>query len=164
MDMIVVVCGDQVSPPIIYSPDERRKGITADMLYKAIQDVLAQAAGALDRYPLYLVYDRATIHNDAKVLEAFNDWGCQELKEVIKLPTQSAKRLSPLDNSLFHDWKERCRKRGILTKENIQQIMADEWNAIAPERIKAHYHHCGLFRSTHPYFDCPDAEAHEHES
>ena len=50
------------------------------MLLDYIRNFLAQAAGALDVYPLYMVVDRASIHNAEKILEVFHDWGCQELK------------------------------------------------------------------------------------
>ena len=78
------------------------------MLITSIQTLLAQAVGALDRYPMYLVLDTASCHNEQKILEAFHvhDNGCQELIEVWKMPTEAAKRMSPVDNALFHDWKE----------------------------------------------------------
>jgi hypothetical protein len=85
-DMIACCSGDRVLPPIIYSPTERGAGITQDMLLDYIRDLLAQAAGALDIYPLVIVVDRASIHNEEKIRETFHDWGCQELTEVIKMP------------------------------------------------------------------------------
>ena len=98
-DMIACCSGKTVLPPVIFSPKERAKGIDTAMLLSHIRDLLAQAAGALDQYPLILVLDRATIHNEEKIMQEFHDWGCQELTEVIKMPPASAKRLSPLDNS-----------------------------------------------------------------
>jgi hypothetical protein len=47
---------------MIYTPNERTsmnvKGINKKMLIKYIQDILAQAVGATDLYPIYLVIDR----------------------------------------------------------------------------------------------------------
>lgn len=63
-----------------------QRGITQHMLVEYIRNILAQAAGALDTYPLILVVDRATIHNEQKMIEEFHDWGCQELVEVLKMP------------------------------------------------------------------------------
>lgn len=161
-DMIACIAGDQVLPPIIYSPNERERGINARMLIDHINNLLAQACGALDRYPLYLLMDRSTIHNTENILQAFHDWGCQELAEVVLIPTQSAKRLSPLDNSLFHDWKEKVRASAPLQDGNIKGIMAAEWEQMAEPRIKQHYKHCGLIRGTDPYFDCPEPASHQH--
>jgi len=76
-DMIAACTHMELFPPTIFSPEERAalgvKGITQKMFIKYIQDVLAQACGALDRYPLYLVLDKASIHNEQKILEAFHD-------------------------------------------------------------------------------------------
>jgi hypothetical protein len=166
-DMIACCTGKEVLPPIIYSPTERGdinvKGINTKMLIKYIQDILAQACDALDRYPLYLVLDRSTIHNEENILEAFHDHGCQDLKEIRKMPTQAAKRMSPQDSSLFHEWKDRVRKHAPLTKQNITQVMADEWNNLPIKHLATYDKHCGLTTLKDPYFDCPQPLTHQHK-
>ena len=161
-DMLACCSGETVLPPVIYSPKERTKGIDTAMLIKHIRDLLAQAAGALDQYPLILVLDRATIHNEEKMIQEFHDWGCQELRQIIKMPPASAKRLSPLDNSLFNLWRQRVLVSGPLTKSNIKQRMSDAWNTITSVDLHAQYKHCGLLRHQDVYFDCPDPVAHQH--
>jgi hypothetical protein len=160
--MIASCSGKSVLPPVIYSPKERQKGIDTNMLLEHIRQLLAQAAGALDQYPLLLVVDRATIHNEEKILQEFHDWGCQELTEVMKMPPAAAKRLSPLDNSLFNLWRQRVLAGGPLTKSNIQQRMSDAWNSISADELLAQYRNCGLMRGQDVYFDCPDPKAHGH--
>jgi hypothetical protein len=161
-DMIACCSGKTTLPPIIYSPKERQKGIDTAMLLQHIRQVLAQAAGALDTYPLYLVLDRASIHNEDKIMQEFHDWGCQDLAEIIKLPPASAKRLSPLDNSLFNLWRQRVLAGASLTKRNIKQKMSDSWNTITAKELHAQYKHCGLLRHQDVYFDCPDILSHRH--
>src|SRR5687768_8234762 len=129
-------------PAVIYSPKERRKGIDTAMLLSHIRDLLAQAAGALDQYPLLLVLDLASIHNEEKIMQEFHDWGCQELTEVIKMPPAAAKRLSPLDNPLFNLWRQRVLAAGSLTKSNIKQLMGDAWNSITSAELLAQYRNC----------------------
>jgi transposase len=124
-DMIACCTSREVMPPMVYSPSERGKGVDTDMLLQYIRNLLAQSAGALDRYPLFLLLDKSTIHNEAKIIETFHDWGCQELVEVIKMPTAAAKRLSPLDNSLFNVWRQRVLRGSPLTRSNIKQRMSD---------------------------------------
>ena len=99
------------------------------MISTSVRNLLTQSAGALDRYPLFLLLE--TIHNEDKIIEAFHDWGCQELVEIIKMPTAAAKRLSPLDNSLFNLWRQRTLHGPPLTRSNIKQRMNDAWNSIA---------------------------------
>jgi hypothetical protein len=161
-DMIACCSGKSVLPPIIYAPKERQKGVNTAMLLSHIRDLLAQAAGALDQYPLLLVLDRATIHNEEQIMQEFHDWGCQELVEVIKMPTAAAKRLSPLDNSLFNLWRQRVLDGPPLTKHSIKQRMSDAWNSIQESDIQPQYRNCGLMRHQNVYFDCPDPAAHKH--
>lgn len=163
-DMIACCSGTTVLPPIIYSLTERGKGVTAEMLLSYIRNLLAQAAGALDTYPLVLVCDRAPIHSPPRMLQEFHDWGCQEMKEVLLMPPAAAKRMSPLDNSLFNVWRTRVLDGGPLTKANIVQRMNDAWNSLTTEDIQAQYRHAGLMRHLHPYFDCPNPTAHRHGS
>jgi hypothetical protein len=165
-DMIACCSGAQVFPPVIYTPKERSdagvRGINTKMLIIYIQTVLAQACGALDLYPLYLVLDRSRIHNEKEIIDAFHDNGCQELIQVLKMPTQAAKRMSPLDNSLFAEWKNRCRNREKITMKNIEQIMNDEWNNITSEHLYSYYRKCRLTRSADVYSDCPLPSVHKH--
>ena len=161
-DMIACCSGTTTLPPIIYSPSERDKGVTRAMLLSYIRDLLAQSAGALDVYPLVLLVDKAPIHTEAEMLQEFHDWGCQELQEVIRIPSASAKRLSPLDNSLFNVWRHRVLADGPLTLRNIQRRMSAAWESITKADIQAQYRHCGLIRGTDVYFDCPNPSAHKH--
>jgi DDE superfamily endonuclease len=167
-DMVACCTHMEVFPSTFFGPDKRAalgvRGITQKMFIKYIQDILAQACGSLDRYPLYLVLDKASIHKEEKILEAFHDNGCQELVEVWKMPTKAGKRMSPLDNALFHHWKERIRGLGKVSKVNAIQRMSDEWNNLPSTLLRSQYRHCGLVRWELPYFDCPQPSVHKHSS
>ena len=164
-DMIACCNGERVLPPVIFTPKDRVsqgvKGITKQMLERAVDSILAQAVGGLDVYPVMLVMDKASIHNQ-DIIQVFHDRGCQDLQEVLFMPTQSPKRLSPLDNSLFHIWKERVRKHAPLTEDNVVQVMSNEWNNISNQYIQSQYRKCGLVGYTNPYFDCPAPVSHRH--
>jgi len=163
-DMIAACTGKEVLMPSIYAPTERGAGITTAILIRFIDNLLAQQLRALDRYPLILLLDRASIHNEEKIMEALHIRGCGEVTSIIKLPPASAKRLSPLDNSLFNLWRQRVLAEGPLTKRNIQQRMSDAWNTFTPAELIAQYRHCGLLRRQDVYFDCPDPASHRHIS
>jgi hypothetical protein len=166
-DMIACVNGEKAFAPCIYSPKERSdagvKGINMEMLCDYILSTLGQETWALDRAPLTLVVDRARIHNEERMMEAFNERG-GHVMQLLKMPSTAAKRLSPLDNALFHDWKEAIRRRGPMTLRNIEQVMSDEWNNISSEKIAAHYKHCCLTGYTNVYTDCPDPASHRHHN
>jgi hypothetical protein len=165
-DMIACTVGDRLLLPKIYSPQERSdagvKGINGAMLLQFIDDTLAQAVEGLDRYPLTLVLDRAPIHTNLDAIrQAFHDRGSQSIANILLMPPNAAKRLSPLDNSIFHDWKEEVRKHCPATATNIQQLMNDALERITPA---PHYKHCGLMRDRDVYFDCPAPALHRHSS
>jgi len=163
-DMIACCAGDRVLVPKIFTPSERKgadvKGINGPMLKQFINDILAQAVEGLDRYPLTLVLDKASIHkNTDALLQEFRDRGSESIKEIVLMPANAAKRVSPLDNALFHDWKEACRIKCPVTHLTIQRVMSDAWNRLDPNH---HYRHCGLTGRKDPYFDCPDPAGHRH--
>jgi hypothetical protein len=163
-DMIASCSGKEQLLPIIYAPKERGAGITLNMLVRFIDDLFAQQLRALDRYPLTLVLDAASIHNEEKIMEALKDRGCGEVTRIIKMPAHSAKRLSPLDNALLHDWKEAVREMGQLKAATIKQHMSQAWELLPARFLRAHYRHCGLMRGQDVYFDCPEPDAHKHSS
>ena len=140
------------------------KGIRKWILLQYIDNILAEAVGAVDLFPLSLVMGRSSVHNTDEILQAFHDRGCQDMQTVYLMPAYSAKRLSPLDNSLFHQWKCAVRKHSRITQSNIVQIMSDEWNNITWSSLMAHFRHFGLIYSKDPYFDCPDPVAHQHHA
>lgn len=164
-DMIACVNRDKTFAPCIYTPSERKqenvRGVNMVMLQDYILNTLGQETAAMDNPPLTLVVDRASIHQEEKILEAFRERG-GHVTEIMKMPTNAAKRMSPLDNALFHDWKEAVRKRCPLALGNIEQVMSDEWNNIKPETIAAHFRHCRLTPHSDVYSDCPQPSIHKH--
>jgi hypothetical protein len=165
-DMITFISGDKVFPPVIYSPEDRKAlkvdGIRSEMVNDFITDYLARSIAALDRYPLFLLCDKSNAHNLEKMKESFELGLCFEIVDISKLPTQAAKRVSPLDNGIYADWKKRCRSHYPINKKNIEQIMSDEWEKTTPKQIAACYKHCGLTPAHNPYFDCPAPSSHQH--
>jgi hypothetical protein len=164
-DMIALCNGERVLPPVIYTPKERLglsvKGITKKMLESAVDSILAQSVAAIDDYPLFLVIDKACIHQQ-DLLQVFHDRGCQDIKQVLFMPTQAAKRMSPLDNALFHTWKRNIRKHAPLTEDNVENVMSNEWNKIESKQIQSQYRKCLLMRGQNVYEDCPAPRSHHH--
>ena len=164
-DMIACIHFNGALTPMIVSPQMRKQakshGITLEMLIRYITDTLADEVGHLPIRHRSLIYDKAPIHSDKKVMAAFQTSGVP-LEHLVKLPTASSKRASPLDNSLFHEWKDRVRDHVPLTLENIEQVMIDTWRETKIESIRNYYHNCGFMRGQDPHFDCPDPTEHEH--
>jgi hypothetical protein len=164
-DMIALCNGERVLPPVIFTPKDRSnqhvKGITKKMVERAVDEIFAQSVAAIDKYPIYLVTDKASIRQH-DLVQVFHDRGCQDVKEMLIMPTQAAKRMSPLDNALFHLWKEKVRKHAPLTEDNVVQIMNNEWNNISSRHIQSQFRKCLLQRSQNVYGDCPAPASHHH--
>jgi hypothetical protein len=92
-DMIACCNGKQVFAPCIYTPQERSdagvKGINTEMLVDYILSTLGQETWALDKPPLTLVVDRARIHNEERVMEAFRERG-GHVTQLLKMPPLAA--------------------------------------------------------------------------
>lgn len=164
-DMIALCNGNQVLPPVVYTPKDRlgikTRGITKKMLEHAVDSILAQAVAGIDEYPLYLVADKASIHKK-DLLQVFHDRGVQDVQQLMFMPTQAAKRMSPLDNALFHTWKNNIRQHAPLTDDNVVNIMSNEWNNISSRDIRSQYRKCLLMRYQDVYSDCPAPRVHRH--
>lgn len=166
-DALMCCNSERIFPPVIWSPEDRKRlnvdGVTSGMVENAIENLLAQAIGSVDDYPLYIVLDNSPAHNKQRMLEAFHMNGAQNVVDVVFMPANAAHRLSPLDNSLFSVWKRKCRKRSVISKSNIVQVMADCWNEISSDTIQHYYTHCGLTHTRVARSDCPAPTVHEHE-
>jgi hypothetical protein len=164
--MIACTSVTHTLPPVIYTPDERAvlgvDGVNSNMLIHYIHNVLAQAIAALDIYPIFLIIDKSNIHNIDRMKQAFIDSGCQCIADIVVLPTQAAKRVSPLDNTLFAQWKQHIKQRGATHSSSLVRMMSDEWNRLTAADIKACYHHCRVYRDDDVYGDCPDPHSHQH--
>jgi len=165
-DMIAVCNNKQVLPPIVYSPEDRKRlkvsGITAKMIVDYVEEYLHRDVSALDIYPIFLIIDQSTSHSREKLLNAFHDHGCEDVADVIYMPSKSAKRLSPLDNGIFAYWKRKVRNNEKITKNNIISIMTKEWENIPPHILHSAYKHCSLVRRSNVYKDCTNPHVHQH--
>lgn len=165
-DMIACCSANRVFPSCIYTPDERARvgvrGITQAMLLDYIERYLAHEVSNLGRSPVTLVIDKSTIHNVDKMKQAFRNGGCQNISDIVLMPAQAAKRMSPLDNSLFNTWKSNIKRRGPVTDDNIVDMMYDEWEKLTASDIQPNYSHCLLMQRQNVYGDCPDPASHRH--
>lgn len=130
-DMIAAILGNKVLPPLIFTPQDRKerkvKRINSEMFLDYIENILYPSISEFDACPTYLVLDQSNIHNVSKIEQVLCDVEFSKLTEILIIPTQAAKRVSPLENMLFHEWKERIRQNSLLTEENLVMTMTNEW-------------------------------------
>ncbi len=70
--------------------------------------------------------------------------------------------MSPLDNGIFHEWKERVRHHHPLTKNNIVSVIVQEQNKITSNELGIYYKHCELIDKQNVYKDRTKQSCHSH--
>ena len=77
------------------------------------------------------------------------------------MPTKAAKRLSPLDNVIWHEWKDKVRQHSPLNSSNIVSHMMTAYHSVsvAPN---LYYRHFELTDGQSMYKDSPSPSVHHH--
>lgn len=152
LDIIAGITVDGPLPLKSFTPQQRKKkgskGITKSMFLDYVSGVLAPAASAMDLEDATLVLDRSKIHNVADIEAVLDNEGCDNIKHILMLPKETAKHVSPLDNALFHEFKEDVRKEvkgKIVSLDTLKSHARRVWERFSPKQITAHYRHCRLY-------------------
>jgi hypothetical protein len=139
----------------IMNPKTHKKGVkgyTKSMVKNFIQSKLAPKIKKLKGNPI-LCMDKGLAFKEEEVREAIKAGGARNLHDVWIFPTNTAKFVSPLDNTLWHTMKDRVRARKPDSERSTAQIMEREFMASQPIEIKNYYRHCGLTRRSDTYKD-----------
>jgi len=126
------------------------KGYTKPMVKNFLKKKLAPKIKKLKGKPI-LCMDKGLAFKEEEVKEAIKSGGATNLHDVWIFPTNTAKFVSPLDNTLWHGLKDRVRARKPATEDSTARIMKREFMATPPTEIKNYYRHCGLTKRCHPY-------------
>jgi hypothetical protein len=150
-DVLASVCMDGPLPMRILTPQEReisdQKGINQELFLDYIADDLVPALSNYPRRDWYFITDRAAIHNMKEIqdeLKALDN--SHTMKHVLLLPTNTAKYVSPLDNSLWHLWKDRVRKEERRPGEGLDAFLVRTWGEMEKRVIHSMYRKCRLMR------------------
>ena len=138
-------------PLQIMTPDDRKrlgiKGWRKRMVLDWMRVCLAPSINALGVDGMVVVADKALRIRPADIVDAVRAGGCSRVRTAWLIPTAAAKLVSPLDNTLWHEYKERVRKRLPTNIKQLRRALLDEWQAIDPEHIRNYYRHCALTRT-----------------
>jgi hypothetical protein len=149
-DIMGAVSYDSVLPVQVMSPEQRRslgvKGWRKQMVLDWLRESLAPALCELREHDMVLVMDKALRIQPDEALAAVRAGGCHRVTRAWRIPTAAAKHISPLDNSLWHEYKERVRAREPDTAAAMVRALHDEWRKQSAANIHHYYRHCGLTR------------------
>lgn len=152
LDFIAACSGQEPFPGYVITPEDRKrmdvKGVRTASFTDFVRHYLAPALNESKQDNFVLVLDKSPIHNTDKIKEALDKAGCDKVARILVLPKETAKKVSPLDNALFHDWKENIRKKKGLKKigvDELEDLMETEWAALKPAKLASHFHKSKLF-------------------
>jgi hypothetical protein len=152
IDVIGACHAHGVLPITFLTPEERtRKGVkgwTKTMVLEWVRDVLGPAIDGLGVDDVIVVFDRGLAMRSHQAMTALKDGGCKNVSQVWVMETGIAKHVSPLDNALWHEWKDRVRKNEPISQLSAVRIGETEWNATPPAHVEDYYRKCALTRGT----------------
>jgi hypothetical protein len=71
------------------------------------------------------------------------------------MPTASAKYISPLDNPIWHTYKEIIRSQHPITTTNLPSLLSQIFLLLSKQQIKNAYRKCAIVRGANVFYDQP---------
>lgn len=153
-DFMGACSGRQLLALQIKTPRQRReekvKGWGKGHILEFVRVLLAPAIVEAKISGVTVVIDRACHIKAEEVSAALVEGGVGDAKEVVVLPAGTAKYVSPLDNTLWHEMKQRLRMREPESEKEVVKAIEQEWEAVTPEKLLNYYRHCALLYGNDP--------------
>ena len=131
----------------IPNPKKRKtgvKGYTKAMVKDFLQSELAPKIMNMKVKDVVVCMDKGLAFKEEEAKEQFTAAGAKNVKKVLILPTNTAKHVSPLDNTLWHSLKERVRARKPRTEAGTARILKEEFMGISQMDIQNYFRKCRL--------------------
>ncbi|CAF2860573.1 unnamed protein product [Rotaria sp. Silwood2] len=159
-DFIGAINGSQSNACRTLTSEDRNyrriKGVRQAVINQWITDTLASAINRLHIDNIYLICDQTRAHNEVDMIEVLRAGKCESVKEILHMPTASAKYVSPLDNLLWHSFKKVIRNRHPLSTTDIPPLLLSEsFYSLSKQEIENAYRKCGLVYGTDEHYDRP---------
>lgn len=129
------------------------KGYTKPMVKNFLKNKLAPKIMDMKIKDVVVCMDKGLSFKEEEAKEQLEAGGAQNVKEVLILPTNTAKHVSPLDNTLWHSLKERVRARKPRTENGTARILKEEFMAISETNIQSYFKKCKLTWRSDPSGD-----------
>jgi hypothetical protein len=129
------------------------KGYTKKMVKDFLRKKLAPKIKDMRVKKVIICLDKGLNFKREEVKEELRLGGADNVGDAWILPTNTAKRVSPLDNTLWHSLKQRVRARKPKSEIGTARIIREEFMAISQRDIQNYYQHCGLTQRSNPTKD-----------
>ncbi|CAF4054813.1 unnamed protein product [Rotaria sordida] len=156
-DFIGAINGSQAIACMTLTPVDRRnkdiKGVRKEVVNEWIMKSLVPAINRLHIDSMHLICDRSRTHNKANMMKALKNGKCKSVIDIHYMPTASAKYISPLDNPLWHSFREVIRKQHPLTTSSLPSILSQTFYSLSRKEISGAYRKCAITYGAGVYYD-----------
>lgn len=150
VDVMGACVGNRVLDLDVLTPEDRRragvKGYTKQRVLSWFRHTLARQIRALPYDDVVVVVDKALSIKPEEVKGALQAGWCTNVAEVWVMETGIAKHCSPLDNSIWHEWKERVRAAAPVSEGSLYRIIQRQWHSLPSNHVTNYYRKCALTR------------------
>ena len=140
----------------IWNPWKKKYGVRGyaqDMVQNFLRTDLAPKIHSMNVEKVIVCMDKGLAFKEEEAKKEFRLGGAANIKEVWILPKNTAKYVSPLDNTLWHSLKQRVRARQPKTEGGTARIVKEEFMRISSTDIQSYFKKCKLTRSSDPTED-----------
>ncbi|CAF3229703.1 unnamed protein product, partial [Rotaria sp. Silwood2] len=158
-DFIGAINGSKPIACMTSTPVDRKakdiQSVRKEVIHEWIVKSLAPAINRLNIDYVYLICDRSRAHNLAEMMQAFIMGKSKSVINVHYMPTASAKYISPLDNPIWHSFRETVRIQHPLTISNLPSILSRTFYSLSRDQIINAYRKCAITYGTDVFYDQP---------
>jgi hypothetical protein len=129
------------------------KGYTKPMVKNFLKKQLAPKIMEMKVKDVIVCMDKGLSFKAEEAKEQIVAGGAENVKDVLILPTNTAKHVSPLDNTLWHSLKERVRARKPKSEVATARILKEEFMGISQTDIQSYFRMCKLTWRSDPSED-----------
>lgn len=126
------------------------KGYTKNMVKTFLRTKLAPKIKANGLKKVIVCMDKGLAFKEAEVLEELHAGGANGVEQAWIFPTNTAKHVNPLDNTLWHSLKQRVRKRNPRSESQTARFITNEFMAIPQKELHSYFANCKLTQQSDP--------------
>ncbi|CAF1342027.1 unnamed protein product [Rotaria sordida] len=129
------------------------EGIRKEVVNEWIIKMLAPAINRLGINNIYLICDKSRSHSKVNMMETLKAGKYKSVVDIFYMPTASAKYMPPLDNPIWHAFKEAIRSQYPVTTANLPSLFSKTFLSLSRRQIKNAYRKCAIAHGTDVYYD-----------
>ena len=125
------------------------------MVKNFLKNKLAPKIKSMEVQKVIVCMDKGLAFKEQEAKEQLRLGGAHNVEKIWILPKDTAKYVSPLDNTLWHSLKEKVRARKPRSEAATARVIKEEFMGITQMEIHNYYRNCKLTHRSDPLEDLP---------